>query len=393
MATVKEIVRKRTTAYQIEYRLNTKRCYLSLGSKYDRSEAYEIAANVDRLTLALEVGRPVDARTTRWLEGIPVDLQERLARAGLVEIEKIATLEEIVDAYWEAEYYEMKPSTQSSKRQSRRRLFEFFEESRPAASITKQDAARFVSYLKTQMSEATRAGIVRDVRRIFNWAKDAGLTRENPFDGIRRGSFQNKTREYYVSLDDYEKMLEASPTQMWRTVLALYRIGGLRYEEALRVEWRDVDFVGRRMLVHSPKTERYRGRESRVIPLFPELYMELEAQWDETPAGGSPYVISENRSTIRKHVDRIVFLAGLNRWERLIQNLRSSRAIEIARDFGELAESEWIGHSPQTARDHYLHLLDADFARAAGTARDENPGRFSSSGETTVKTTVTGPAN
>ena len=100
MATVKEIVRKRTTAYQIEYRLNTKRCYLSLGSKYDRSEAYEIAANVDRLTLALEVGRPVDARTTRWLEGIPVDLQERLARAGLVEIEKIATLEEIVDAYW-----------------------------------------------------------------------------------------------------------------------------------------------------------------------------------------------------------------------------------------------------------------------------------------------------
>ncbi len=64
-------------------------------------------------------------------------------------------------------------------------------------------------------------------------------------------------------------------------------------------------------------------------------------------------------------IERIVFYAGLNRWERLIQNLRSSRAIEIAREYGVLAEAEWIGHSPQTAKDHYLHVLDADFEHAA----------------------------
>ena len=120
MATVKEIRRKTTVAYQIEYRLNAKRQYLSLGSKYDKSDANEIAANVDRIALAMEVGRPVDARTTRWLEGIPDDLQQRLERAGLIEIKKAATSEEIFDAYWEAEYYELKPTTQSSKRQARR---------------------------------------------------------------------------------------------------------------------------------------------------------------------------------------------------------------------------------------------------------------------------------
>lgn len=394
MATVKEIKRKTTTAYQIEFWQNSKRRYLSLGSKYDAAEAYDVAANVDRITLATELGRPLDRRTALWLEGIPADLQRRLENVGLIEIEKDPTVEEIFDAYWEAEYYGLKPTTQSSKRQARRRFFEFFKEETKPDGIAKRDAANFVAYLDKRMSQASRAGIVRDVRRVFNWAKDAGLTERNPFDGIRRGSFLNKTREYYVPLADYEKMLDAAPSQMWRTTLALYRIGGLRYEEALRAEWRDVDFVGRRMLVHSPKTERYRGRESRVIPLFPQLYAELEALWDETPEGGSPYVISSNRSTVRKHVDRIVFLAGLNRWDRLIQNLRSSRAIEIARDFGELAESEWIGHSPQTARDHYLHLLDDDFQRAACVeVTSDSPGRFSSLAKTTGKTTGTPPGN
>ncbi|MDO5749497.1 MAG: tyrosine-type recombinase/integrase [Planctomycetia bacterium] len=151
-------------------------------------------------------------------------------------------------------------------------------------------------------------------------------------------------------------------------VLGLYRVGGLRYSEALLVQWRDVDFVGRRLLVHSPKTSRIRGRGSRVIPLFPRLRELLEELWETVPENGSPYVISENRTTIRKHVDRIVFYAGLNRWERLIQNLRSSCAIDVQKKFGDLAESEWIGHSPQTAKDHYLHVLDSDFEEATRDA-------------------------
>lgn len=76
-------------------------------------------------------------------------------------------------------------------------------------------------------------------------------------------------------------------------------------------------------------------------------------------------MIDRNRTTIGKHIEQIVFYAGLNRWERLIQNFRSSRAIEIYEQYGKLAESEWIGHSVRTARDHYLHVLDATFERAA----------------------------
>ena len=122
------------------------------------------------------------------------------------------------------------------------------------------------------------------------------------------------------------------------------------------------------MLVHSPKTAGC-GRPSRIIPLFPELRAELEALWDLVPEGESRYVIARNRNpnTLRKRIERVVFYAGLPLWERLIQNMRSSRANEIFREFGQIAEREWIGHSTATAQDHYLHILEAEYDRAAGT--------------------------
>lgn len=129
------------------------------------------------------------------------------------------------------------------------------------------------------------------------------------------------------------------------------------------MERRDVDFARWRLL-RIVQRRPNKGGERWVTPLFSRL----RDLWETVPENGSPYVISENRTTIRKHVDRIVFNAGLNRWERLIQNLRSSCSIDVQKRFGELAESEWIGHSPQTAKDHYLHVLDTDFEEATRDA-------------------------
>ncbi len=368
MAVVKEIKRKTRTAYQVEYREGGRRRYLSLGSLYSKRAAQEIAGYVEKIMTARLTETPIDVRTSSWLSSIPEDLQERLSRNGLIELKSDPTLEELFDAYWESEYYDLKRTTQSSKRQSRRRFFEFACKKESCADFTKRDAAEFVRFLDKQVGEATRAGTIRDVRRVFNWGIEREMIETNPFLGIKRGSFKNKSREYYVPMADFEKMIDAAPSRMWRAVLGLYRVGGLRYSEALLVQWCDVDFVGRRLLVHSPKTSRIRGRGSRVIPLFPRLRELLEELWETVPENGSPYVISENRTTIRKHVDRIVFYAGLNRWERLIQNLRSSCAIDVQKKFGDLAESEWIGHSPQTAKDHYLHVLDSDFEEATRDA-------------------------
>ncbi len=41
--------------------------------------------------------------------------------------------------------------------------------------------------------------------------------------------------------------------------------------EVRQLAWADVDWEQQRILIRSPKTERYEGRETRWIPVFPEL--------------------------------------------------------------------------------------------------------------------------
>ncbi len=61
--------------------------------------------------------------------------------------------------------------------------------------------------------------------------------------------------------------------------------GGRRCpSEHLALAWEDVDWEHDRMTIHSPKTKRYEGKESRGIPIFPELRTFLEAVFNEREA-------------------------------------------------------------------------------------------------------------
>ena len=51
--------------------------------------------------------------------------------------------------------------------------------------------------------------------------------------------------------------------------------------------WGDVDWERNRITVHSPKTEHHEGRESRQIPIFPELRPYLEEVWEQPSRGRS----------------------------------------------------------------------------------------------------------
>src|SRR5215470_17125350 len=72
------------------------------------------------------------------------------------------------------------------------------------------------------------------------------------------------------------------------------RDGGLCCpSEVLSLEWRHAGWERNRVTVPSPKTDRYDGKGTRTIPLFPELRPFLEEAFELAEPGQS-YVVSGN---------------------------------------------------------------------------------------------------
>lgn len=366
MASLQERRRKNgRNSYIVQFVFRKQRRSVFLDAKYPKRIASEVSFYVDDLAKSIEFGLPLERRILVWLETLDGDLRSRLQRAGLINSRGKLTISELIEKYFEAESGGFRPATLKTKLAALKRASALLDFSTPADELTPTDVLRFKNALEKRSSSATCAGTLKALARIYSWGKRLELFDKNPFEQIPKGSMSNKSREHFVSLDVYQKVLEHCNNQSERTLLALYRIGGLRRSEAFEARWEDVNWEVGRMTIRSPKTE-HTGNGRRVIPLFKLLRAELEKlhRQERQPKTGA--IINNIQAASAGFViKRAVERAGEPVWERLLQNLRSSRANEIYRKSGEVKESLWIGHTTKVACSHYLHLIDSDFDEAA----------------------------
>ena len=66
-------------------------------------------------------------------------------------------------------------------------------------------------------------------------------------------------------------------------------------------------------------------------------------------------------------MERIIAKAGLKPWPKLFQNLRASRATELASEHPAHVAAAWLGHSTIVANKHYWQVTDVDFTNALTT--------------------------
>jgi integrase len=183
-------------------------------------------------------------------------------------------------------------------------------------------------------------------------------------------------------MTEYAKLLEACPNQEWRTIIALARIGGLRCPSELkRLRWSDVNWAENRFVVRSPKTERHAEHRERIVPLFPELRVELDRLFFAAETEGSEFVIESYQKTswtMSEPFQKIADRAGIGTIKRPFDNMRMSRSNEVRTRWGESKERLWIGHSSNVMRKHYLVLSDEEFSDAAGVKEAVEPAHVKS---------------
>lgn len=193
------------------------------------------------------------------------------------------------------------------------------------------------------------------------------LIAKSPMADVKAAPQDNKSREYFVTVDETEKIIAECPDAEWRLIVALARYGGLRTpSETFALTLDCIDWERGRVGILSPKTECHAGREARFIPLFPELRPHLEIVFNAAEPG-TTFVINRHRlgsSNLRTQLQRIMERAGVKAWPRLFQNMRASRETELSRRHPLHVVTSWIGNSAPIAARHYLQVTDSDFDAA-----------------------------
>jgi len=349
-----------------------------------------VKVKIERLVAASITGHALDNETANWLAERDSVMLDKLAAVGLVERRQDAeqsTLKAFMESYV-AKRSDVKPGTAIVYGHTQRCLIEFFGADKPLREITLGEADDWRLFLLTdqKLAENTirrRCGIAK---QFFRAAQRRGLIETNPFAELKAGVQANASRFYFISREEARKVLDACPNGQWRLLFALSRYGGLRCpSEHLALRWGDIDWENERMTVHSPKTAHHEGKESRVIPLFPELRPYLDAAYDAAPPR-SEFVIEMRRdakTNLRTTFQKIIKRAGLTPWPKLFQNLRSTRETELAETFPVHVVCAWLGNSQPVAAKHYLQVTDEHFQRGAqcGALEAQNQAQQAGEGE------------
>jgi len=326
--------------------------------------------------IAGRLTRTIDAETVRWIADLCDETHAKLAAVGLVEQRTITTLGAFLDGYLESRA-DLKPNSIIVYGHTRRTLIKFFGCEKPLRQIEPEEAQAWRACLTEQgLSEATVNKRTGNAKVFFGVAVKRQLIASNPFTELESKSIANKSRQYFLERRDAEKILSACPDSQWRLIFALCRYGGLRCpSEVLGLRWCDVNWQEGRLLIHSPKTERHEGRESRVIPIFPEVLPYLQDVFDAAEPGTSRVITRYHNASqnLRTTLQKIVKRAGLKCWPRLFQNLRASRETELASQFPLHVATAWIGNTARIAERHYLQVPDQFFDLANRIEKNAEP--------------------
>ena len=356
-----------------------KRRSIRLGSM-SAKHAEQFKQRVEILAACASSKLTIDGETAKWLGEIDDGWAAKLAAVGLMPERQSRTLGVFLNAYLDRRRADSKPATIANIHRVVFDLTEYFGAETGLRSITAEKAAEFKdTYLAKGLASATVYRQLKWAKMFFGLAVKGKLIPENPFADVKGKSYTPTERQYYLTIADTYRLLEAAnPT--WRTIIALCRFAGLRCpSEILSLKWDDVNLAEGRMVVTSPKTEHLEGKGNRIVPVFAVLRPYLEEAYELAVAGeefviggktGATFstsgkgVAGWQRANLRTTFLKIIRRAGLVAWPKPFHNLRASCETDLVKEHPIHVVTAWIGNTPKVAIQHYLQTTEADFAKA-----------------------------
>lgn len=284
---------------------------------------------------------------------LPRNILDKLASRQIIPPTLNPSVSEHYDRFFEFQAIGKAPNTLRNMRQFGRVLKQFFTD-RTMSSVTAEDVRDWFVWRSKQVNEPTLNREVRRMKQFFRDAVERQVITIDPARTLKGGASVNAERFEFVPSADVEKVMDKAANQNWRTIIALARFGGLRCNtEHCNLKWEHVDFEKKRITIVKHKTPE------RVIPMFPELRKELEA---ESQKGEFVVHTCRVKSNLDEGLRRAIRRAGLDKWPILWHGLRKTRQTELMQArINPAAVRYWMGNSEAVAKQHYEFATQDDF--------------------------------
>ncbi|MFZ4575360.1 MAG: tyrosine-type recombinase/integrase [Phycisphaerales bacterium] len=263
----------------------------------------------------------------------------------------------------------VKPSTEKNYKAARKYLEQHFGADRLIGTITPTDAEGFKRAMRDAgLAQATTAKFIKVARQVYRRAIKLKYVEDSPFADVKAGSQTNTARLRFVPRDQIMRVLDTCPGNEWRLLIVLSRFAGLRCpSEHMALCWQDIDWDRGRITVRASKTAAHANRETRVIPLFPEVAPYLRNAFEAAPDGAEHVFTDRYRRAgvnLGTQLKRIIRRAGIEPWPRAWHNLRASAQTELTERFPIHVVCHWLGNTTTVATQHYLSVRESDFEAA-----------------------------
>lgn len=303
-----------------------------------------------------------------------VRVQEVLAQVfGDIHGERL-TFRDAVPLYMKYAATKKKPSTVASDQSRIQVLLRAPWAAKYLVSIRAQDLIRWAE--ERIGSGVTSSTANRDLAlgsALFRWAMRLGYVEENPFRRVERFSEKGRAREVYLTAAESRALVKVASPAL-RPVLVCALSTGMRRGELLALQWCDIEFA-RRVIVVRPEAEKT-GR-GRTVPMTGDLLNEMQGLREGTKIAaldgsdrvfvyedGTPIGLSSLRAMFASAVKRCAEIPLEKKDKVTFHTLRHTAAsLMVQAGVGIPEVGKILGHSTLAVTMRYAH-----FAPEAGRA-------------------------
>lgn len=182
----------------------------------------------------------------------------------LVATAKRKLLREGIDEYLENCRTEHSPSNHKNEV----RIFSYFYDACKVNFVNQVTPEIIEKYRNQRVEAVGKSTVNREIKmlkRFFKQAVQKGYTRKSPAEDLKTYREPDHAIRH-LSDDEVKKILAAAPPDLQR-ILICFLLTGIRYGELCHLEWSDIDFRHRQILVQPKENWRPKNFKKRVIPM------------------------------------------------------------------------------------------------------------------------------